>query len=59
MIPTQELVNTPSKVIADPAHKQKAKTDMLKAHLLAMSPVGGLPQMVIPSTFPQNFIVPI
>lgn len=30
---------------------------MLKAHLLAMSIVGGLPQMAIPSTSPQNFTV--
>ena len=57
MIPAQEFVNAPSKAMADSAHKQKAKTHVLKAHLLAMSPVGGLPQMAIPSTFPSNFIV--
>jgi len=30
---------------------------MLKAHLLAMFLVGGLHQIVIPPTSPQNFIV--
>lgn len=57
MILAQEFVKAPSKAMADSAHKQKARTDMLNAHLVAMSTLGGLPQMAIPSTLPQNLIV--
>lgn len=42
MIRVQEFLKAPSKAMADSAHKQKAKTEMPKTHLLAMSPEGDI-----------------
>lgn len=52
MISCLIVVNASSHAMVHSTQKQKANTDMPKGHLLAMSPVGGLP-----STLPQNFIV--